>query len=132
MSKVEPNLVYPNQFNEVTLVLDGAVAFNYHDFVVTFSFFDEMGEALSEAEVGTSYSEKLVKSFRYLEPVDGGLGNDAVKPVYLKRPATRARVEILPWKNKSADAARDMQKRAYVCVKSSKGGKMWTRRIGSK
>lgn len=132
MSKVEPNLVYPNQFSEMTLVLDGSVAFTYRDFVACFQFFDEMGEELSEAEVGISYSDKLGKSFRYLEPVDGGLGNDAVKPVHLKRPATAARVEILPWNNKSADAAREIQERAYVCVRCSVNGRIWTRRIGNK
>ena len=132
MSMVEPNLVYPNQFNEMTLVLDGGAAFAYRDFVVTFKFFDETGEELSEAEVGATYSQKLGKFFRYLNPADAGLGNDAVKPVQLQRPATSAQVEISPWKNKSAEAARQMQRRVYVCVKSSQSGKVWTRRIGSK
>lgn len=132
MSIVEPNLVFPEQFSEMTLVLDGGAAFAYHDFVVSFNFFDEAGEELSAAEVGASYSAKLGKSFRYLEPVNESPGNDAVKPVHLKRPAVRARVEILPWKNKSVDAARELQERVYVCVRSSESGKLWTRKIGSK
>lgn len=132
MFMVKPNLVYPNEFNEMRLVLDGAAAFAYRDFVVTFRFFDETGEELSEAEVGATYSEKLGRVFSYLNPVDAGLGNDAVKPVLLQRPATSALVEIRPWKNKSAEAARQMQRRVYVCVKSSQNGKVWTRRIGSK
>lgn len=132
MSILEPNLLYPDQFSEMTLVLDGGAAFAYHDFVVSFNFFDETGEELSAAEVGASYSAKLGKSFRYLEPTNGSPGNDAVKPVHLQRPAISARVEIVPWKNKCADVARDLQKRIYVCVRSSEKGKVWTRKIGSK
>lgn len=132
MSVVEPNLVYPNQFSEMTLVLDSDVAFTYRDFVVTFNFFDESGEELSEAEVGATYSEKLGTAFRYLKPVEGALGSDAVKPIVLQRPATSARVEVRPWKNKSKEAAGKLQECAFVCVKSTENGKVWTRRIGSK
>ena len=82
--------------------------------------------------IDASYSEGLGGYFRYLKPSLGQLGSDAVKPIRLRRPAASARVEIRPWKNKSADAARDMQKRVYVCVQSSENDKVWTRRIGSK
>lgn len=129
---MEPNLLYPIQFSEMTLVLDGDVAFDYRDFVVTFNFFDETGEELSELEVGATYSEKLGNFFRYLKPDDKGTGNDAVKPIQLGRSAASARVEVRPWKNKSMEAAKELQRCIYVCVRSSENGKVWTRRIGSK
>lgn len=132
MSKVEPNLVYPNRFSEMTLVLDGDVPFSYRDFVVTFNFFDESGKEMAETEIGAEQSQKLGCFFRYLKPSDNGLGADAIRPFQLLHPAASARVEIRPWKNRSADAAKEMQGRVFVCAKSSESGKVWTRRIGSK
>lgn len=132
MLGAEPNLAFLSQFDEMTIVLDEDLSFGDRDFAVSFSFFDDRGCELPSSAIDAAYSDGLGGYFRYLKPSLGKLGSDAVKPIHLRSPAASARVEIRPWKNKSTDAARDMQKRVYVCVKSSESGKVWTRRIGSK
>lgn len=132
MLGAEPNLAFLSQFDEMTLILDEDLPFGDRDFAVAFSFFDDSGCELPSSAIDASYSEGLGGYFRYLKPSLGQLGSDAVKPIRLRRPAASARVEVRPWKNKSTDAARDMQRRVYVCVKSSDNDRVWTRRIGSK
>lgn len=132
MLGAEPNLAFLSQFDEMTLILDEELSFGDRDFAVSFSFFDEKGSELPSSAIDASYSEGLGGYFRYLKPSLGQVGSDAVKPIHLQSPAASARVEIRPWKNKSTDAARDMQGRVYVCVKSSDNDRVWTRRIGSK
>lgn len=132
MLGAEPNLAFLSQFDEMTLILDEDLPFGDRDFAVSFSFFDDRGCELPSSAIDASYSEGLGGYFRYLKPSLGKLGRDAVKPIHLRSPAVSARVEIRPWKNKSTDAARDMQRRVYVCVKSSDNDRVWTRRIGSK
>lgn len=132
MLGAEPNLAFLSQFDEMTLILDEDLPFGDRDFAVAFHFFDDKGSQLPSSAIDASYSEGLGGYYRYLKPSLGKLGSDAVIPIRLGRPATSARVEIRPWKNKSTDAARDIQKLVYVCVKSSENDKVWTRRIGSK
>ena len=132
MLGAEPNLAFLSQFDEMTIVLDEDLSFGDRDFAVSFSFFDDKGCELPSSAIDASYSEGLGGYFRYLKPSLGKLGRDAVKPIHLRSLAVSARVEIRPWKNKSTDAARDMQRRVYVCVKSSDNDRVWTRRIGSK
>mgnify|MGYP006950599781 CR=1 FL=1 len=132
MLRAEPNLAYLGQFSEMTLILDEDLSFGERDFAVAFNFFDEAGCELPSSEIDAAYSENLGSYFRYLKPGSGELGSDAVKPIHLGRPAVSARVEVRPWKNKSAGAAKEMQRHIYVCVRTSESGKVWTRRIGSK
>lgn len=132
MLSAEPNLAFLSQFDEMTLIFDEELSFGDRDFAVSFSFFDDTGCELPSSAIDASYSEGLGGYYRYLKPSLGKLGSDAVIPVRLSRPAASARVEIRPWKNKSTDAARDIQKRVFVSVKSTEKDKVWTRRIGSK